>query len=71
MNTQSLTSLRREKSLMTLANANELAGRIIKQVAGNDISNSFNGSPLTSDLVCTIVQRRFQTALDKNPVRAH
>lgn len=71
MTTQTLTELRKQRSLVTLANANELASRIIRQVVGNDIASSFNGSPLTSSLICTIVQHRFQTALDKTPVRTN
>lgn len=71
MTTQSLTELRKERSLVTLSNANELACSIIRQVVGNDIASSFNGSPLTASLICTIVQRRFQSALDKTPVRTN
>ena len=60
MNTQSLSSLRREKSLMTLANANELASRIIRQIAGNDISNTIQGQPATMEVLTNIALSRIQ-----------
>jgi len=43
-----------EKSAHTalvLANAGEVVAGVIKEIAGNDISNSINGSKITSELI--------------------
>lgn len=52
-----------EKSIATLGNACELAARVIVEVAGNDISNSINGTNLTLDLVSKTALARFQKNL--------
>lgn len=43
---------------LTLANAGMLASVIIKNIAGNDISNAVNGSTLTREMINTLVCRR-------------
>ncbi len=43
------------KSLVTLANANYIVFRIVNKIAGNDISNSINGSRINQELVYSLV----------------
>ncbi len=69
MSTLTLSQQRQLSSLTTLANANELAMRIIRKVSGNDVSNRINGSLLNSDLVCIAFQNRYKQALEKPPAR--
>ena len=52
------------ESLVTLANASELAVSIILNVVGNDISDSINGAQLSSIALNTIVQARFNKSLN-------
>jgi hypothetical protein len=51
------------QSALTLANAAELISCIVKEIAGNDISNSLNGSKATSELICSIVLSRMEQRL--------
>ena len=60
-----LETIRQQKTMTTLANANELVTRVIRRIAGNDIANSINGSALTSDVICSIVQNRYKNILEK------
>lgn len=64
-----LETIRQQKTMTTLANANELVTRVIRRVAGNDIANSINGSPLTNDVICSIVQNRYKNILEKTAVQ--
>jgi hypothetical protein len=58
---------RRESTntLVTLANAGELVSNIAAGVLGNDVADTFNGSPLTTSVVQNIAQTQFQNALSK------
>jgi hypothetical protein len=48
------------KSATVLANANELVAHVIRNVAGNDISNTLNGSNVTLNTLRTLAQSRFK-----------
>lgn len=45
-------------SATVLANAGALMSGVIKDIAGNDISNSLNGSRLTNEMIQTIGHQR-------------
>lgn len=48
---------KQHKTALILANAGELAAAVIKRIAGNDISTALNGSPLTREVVQSMVMR--------------
>lgn len=63
----SLTPLDNERqiqSAMVLTNAAELTSGIIKQIAGNDISTSINGSTATNEVIQTIAMQRMVKTLE-------
>ena len=51
------------QSAVVIGNAVELLNHIVMEVAGNDVSNSLSGVPITRDIVNSIIQQRFRTAL--------
>lgn len=53
------------QSALVIGNASEVVTGIIKQIAGNDISNSLNGSKITSDIIHTLVAQRLNQQLSK------
>ena len=53
-------NIRVHQSMITLANTTELAVRVIRDIAGNDISNSINGNSLTSDALRALIVSRIQ-----------
>ena len=55
-----------KKSVVTLANASELAAQVVVHIAGNDISDSLSGSRLTLNTLRSIAQARFQSSLKIN-----
>ncbi len=61
MATMPLADIRQIASELTLANAAELGTSIIRSIAGNDISNRINGSPLTNEVVQTLILQRMMT----------
>lgn len=52
-----------ERTLVTLANAGELVSNIALEVMGNEVADSFAGSPLTRATIHNLAQTRFQQAL--------
>jgi len=58
-----LSKAKAVNSAITLANAAELAAHVIIDVAGNDISNSINGSPITLSQLRNIALSRIQQKL--------
>lgn len=52
-----------ESSCLVLGNAFELLIGVVSEVAGNDISSSLNGSPVTQSVVVGIAQPIFQKAI--------
>ena len=52
-------------SALTLANAAELAGNIIKEIAGNDIASSLNGSAITKSIIHSLVLQRIGCKLEE------
>ena len=61
-----------QRSTATLANATELATRVILEIAGNDISNSISGEPATMEVLNNIVLGRIQrqTRISEIPTKA-
>ena len=55
-----------EQTLVTLANASEQVVRVSQQVIGNEVADTFNGSPLTTDLLHHLAQTTFQGSLSKH-----
>lgn len=43
---------------LLLANINEVVSAVIKNIAGNDISNTLNSSKITNETICFIVNDR-------------
>jgi hypothetical protein len=54
-----------ERSLVTLANASELAIIVTQNIVGNEIADTFNGSPLSRELIHNLAQTKFQGSLSK------
>lgn len=55
-----------KKSIVTLSNASELIAQTVLNIAGNDISDSLSGSPLTLNMLRSIAQARIQNNLKIN-----
>lgn len=53
-------------SVATLANAGALVAAVVTEIAGNDISNSLNGTSVTSDIVQTLASQRIIKQLELN-----
>ena len=53
-------SQRVEQSAVVLANGAEFGAQVIKAVAGNDISDTLNGSVVTMDTLRVLAQSRFK-----------
>ena len=51
-----------EKTLVVLANATELVRNIAQGVIGNEVADTFNGSPLTRGVIYQLAQAQFQAA---------
>lgn len=51
---------RARQSAVVLANASELGAQVIKAVAGNDISDTLNGSRVSMDMLRSLAQSRFK-----------
>ena len=54
-----------QETLVTLANASELVANIAQAVVGNDIADTFDGSPLTRAVLHDLSMTKFQAALSK------
>ena len=52
-----------KQNMTVLGNANELLVGVISELAGNDIADSLNGSPLTRATIISIAQSTFKQAL--------
>lgn len=53
------------KSAVVLGNAAQLVVAIVKNIAGNDISDTLNGSRVTANTLRTLAQARFKNALSQ------
>lgn len=53
-----------QRSATVLGNATEMATRIIRAVAGNDIADSIGGSKITANTVRSLVLSRFKRNLE-------
>lgn len=54
-----------EHTLVVLANASDLVNNIAQGVLGNDVADTFAGSPLTRSAVHNLAQTTFQAAVTK------
>jgi len=54
-----------EQTLVTLANAGELAANVAQRVIGNEVADTFNGAPLNRDLIHNLAQTTFQSSVSK------
>ncbi|MGI9212451.1 MAG: hypothetical protein ACR2HF_08240 [Methylococcaceae bacterium] len=53
-----------QQSMVTLASAAELVSYVVREVAGNEVASSLNGSRITNDTIQTLVLARFRQAMD-------
>ncbi len=49
-----------QQSSVVLANALEVISAVVKNIAGNDVSNSLNGSKITTDIIQSIALQRLK-----------
>lgn len=61
----SVANIRIQRSVETVANATELATRVIKELTGKDISDSLNNNPLTLDGLRALIVSRIQYNAEK------
>ncbi len=62
--TQTVLEIERQsRTALVLANAGELISGIVKEIAGNDISNSINGSVATTEMIQMIGHQRIVKVL--------
>lgn len=52
-----------QQTLTVLANAAELVQHITRNIVGNEVADTFNGSPLTRGVLYNLAQAKFQSAL--------
>ena len=52
-----------ERTVVTLANAGELVKNITQAILGNEVADTFNGNPLTKDILYNMAQTQFQAAV--------
>ena len=50
-------------SSLVLANAATLVSNVVQEIAGNDISNSLNGSKITTGMIQTLSLQRMMKRL--------
>lgn len=65
MSANELLNENETRTAVTLANAGELTANIIKEIAGNDVSNSLNNNVITRDLIVNMACRRINANLMK------
>lgn len=58
-----MKSVLTERTVVTLANASELVKNISQAIIGNEVADTFNGSPLTQDVLHNMAQTQFQAAV--------
>lgn len=51
------------QNAIVLANAVEVITRVIKNIAGNDISNSLNGSTITNEIITSLAMQRINSQI--------
>lgn len=54
-----------ETTLLTLANGAELVRVLVQEIAGNEVADRINGSPLTRSVVYDLAQTSFQNSMSK------
>lgn len=63
MAVQDLNEQRKIQSSLVLANAATLVSNVVQEIAGNDISNSLNGSKITTGMIQTLSLQRMMKRL--------
>lgn len=53
-------------TLVTLANANELAATIVLGVVGNDVADTINNSPLTKEIIFEMTQSQIKKTVSES-----
>ena len=66
MDNDTLLQQRMAPSMVTLGAASTLAAAILREVVGNDISDSLNGSALTQETIVNMTNARVQQVLGKD-----
>lgn len=54
-----------EQTLVTLANASDLVKSIAFEVIGNEVADTFNGTPINRAMLHNLAQAKFQGAVAK------
>lgn len=49
-----------QQSSVVLANAVEVISAVVKEIAGNDVSSSLNGSKITTEIIQSIALQRLK-----------
>ena len=55
-----------QQTTVVLANAGELVCAIAQGVIGNEVADTFGGSPITRGILYNLAQTKFQQALAKH-----
>lgn len=59
-----INTQRTQNSALVLANASTLVSAVVKEIAGNDVSNSINGSKATTAIIETLALQRMAKRLN-------
>lgn len=54
-----------QQTLVTLANASELVIAVTQNIVGNEVADTFQGSPLSRELIHNLAQTTFQGGVSK------
>ena len=54
-----------QQTVVVLANAAELVRSIAQEVMGNDVADTFEGSPLSRGILYNLAQTEFQSSVSK------
>ncbi len=54
-----------QHTLVVLANGSDLVNNIIQGVIGNEVADTFAGSPLSRGVIHNLAQTQFQAAINK------
>ena len=58
------TYQKQEQSALTLSNAGEIISGVVREIAGNDISNTINGSKISNEIIVSLAFQRIQKDLE-------
>jgi hypothetical protein len=63
---EDLTPVKQDRaitSLVTISNAAELGTQVLREIMGDEISNSISGSVLTNEQICLMITNRIKENL--------